>query len=207
MDWTLFARGLLIGGSVAAPVGPMSILFMRRTIADGRAMGLLAGLGIAAADATFGAIAALGLAAISSRMVAWQEPVRVVGGLFLVWLGLSAMRKPVTDRAPSSGTDRGRHAKAFFATFGLTLTNPATILSFAAIFSGAGFVSQERDFLSAMLLVAGVFSGSMIWWAILAVAIGRLRGQLNPQLTIAVNWAAGGFMLVFGLLAIASVLR
>lgn len=207
MDWSLYARGLLIGLAVAAPVGPMSVLCMRRTIAHGQAVGLLSGLGIASADATYSAVAALGLTAVSSLVVAWQDPIRVSGGLFLIYLGWRATRSETIAQTTVVGSARGQKVGAFISTFGLTMTNPATTLSFVAIFSGAGFVAQERDLFAAILLVTGVFTGSSLWWIVLVSAIGRLRGQLRPRFTIIVNRAAVVVILTFGAIAVASGLR
>ncbi|MCC6790202.1 MAG: LysE family translocator [Thermomicrobiales bacterium] len=207
MDWSLFPRGLLIGLSVAIPVGPMALLCIRRTLAFGFGAGFTSGIGIASADAIYGAVAAFGLTSISSFLVDIQDIVRFGGGLFLCYLGISTFRSiagRIEDVAASGGS---RHAGAFASTLGLTLTNPATILSFAAIFSGFGIAGRSDDAGSATALVAGVFLGSSLWWLILVTGTGRLRGWLSAGRLTTVNRLSGLAIGTFGLLALLSAIR
>lgn len=207
MDWTLLPRGFVIGLSVAAPVGPMAVLCIRRTLARGRAAGMLSGFGIATADALYGAIAAFGLTSVSSLLIDLQDLVRLIGGAFLIWLGWKTLRTRAA--AVSISADRGgaHGAGAYLSTFGLTLTNPTTILSFVAIFSGIGFVSDDVGTASAAALVVGVFSGSALWWVFLICATAILRGQLTAGRLTAVNRLSGLVILTFGGIALLSVIR
>src|SRR5438093_9361032 len=130
MDWSLLPRGVVIGLSVAAPVGPMAILCMRRTLAQGRLTGFVSGLGIATADACYGAIAAFGLTSIANALVDRSTWIRILGGLFLVYLGVKTVRSRPIEGAADDGSRRAADGLlAFGSTLGLTLTNPTTILS------------------------------------------------------------------------------
>ncbi len=134
MELSLFLKGLLIGFSIAAPVGPIGVLCIRRTLASGRTIGLLSGLGAATADALYGSLAAFGLTAISGFLVRQQGLLRLLGGAFLCYLGLRAiLTRPANAASLNSPAS---HVNAYSSTFFLTLTNPLTILSFAAIFAG-----------------------------------------------------------------------
>lgn len=205
-DWSLLPRGVVIGLSVAAPVGPMSVLCIRRTLSSGRLLGLVSGLGVALADAAYGGIAAFGLTSVSNLLVEHQNVIRLIGGVFLIWLGFRTMISAAADlNAARSDGRRGRMV-AMGSTFGLTLTNPLTILSFAAIFAGFGFANERRGGGSAALLVAGVFSGSMLWWVIVTSAVVLLRGWLTTRRLTWVNRVSGAVILAFGVIAIASTI-
>ena len=134
MDIAVFVRGLIIGFSIAAPVGPIGVLCIRRTLADGRAAGLISGLGAATADAFYGCVAGFGLSFVSTFLVAQQTWLRLIGGAFLIYLGIKTfLTQPASEAAAASG--RGL-AGAYVSTFALTLTNPVTILAF--VFGGLG---------------------------------------------------------------------
>jgi threonine/homoserine/homoserine lactone efflux protein len=207
VDWSLFPRGLLIGFSVALPVGPMAVLCIRRTLAHGWWTGLISGLGIALADALFGSIAAFGLTSISAVLIDFQDIVRVVGGLFLCYLGVRTFRTPAASVAAATASRSNRQIGAFLSTLGLTLTNPTTILSFAAIFSGFGVMEGNKGTASAFALVAGVFLGSTLWWVLLTGGTSLLRGKLTTERLTIVNRISGAVILIFGLVALASLLE
>jgi threonine/homoserine/homoserine lactone efflux protein len=203
MDGSLLIKGILIGFSIAAPVGPIGVLCIRRTLADGRASGLLSGLGAATADALYGAVAALGLTFISSTLLGQQFWLRLLGGAFLLFLGVRTLiTPPATEGASASG--RGLLG-AYASTFFLTLTNPTTILSFVAIFAGLGAGSAAGDYASAALMVLGVFLGSALWWLILSGGVGAFRSRFNLRAMRWVNVLSGVIITTFGLLALASL--
>jgi len=178
VDLPLFARGAAIGFSIAAPVGPIGVLCIRRTLADGRAAGFVSGLGAAAADAVYGGIAGFGLTAISSLLLTRQGVLRLIGGAFLCYLGARTFfSRPAPGGTSLSGAGLTR---GFGSTFLLTLTNPTTILSFAAVFAGLGAVGPTRGLGSAVTLVSGVFLGSALWWLTLSLGVGVLRARLTP---------------------------
>ncbi len=203
MDVSYFARGLAIGFAIAAPVGAIGLLCIRRTLAYGRLTGFVSGLGAATADAFYGAVAALGLTVVSATLIAHQDAVRLVGGVFLLYLGLrTAVAQPVVEAR--SGSVRGL-AAAYGSTLALTLTNPTTILSFVAVFAGLGLGTTASDRVSAALMVCGVFLGSAMWWLVLSGAIGFFRRALTPERLRWVNRVSGAMLIGFGVLSLLSL--
>jgi threonine/homoserine/homoserine lactone efflux protein len=200
MDPTFFTRGLVIGFTVAMAVGPMSVLTMRRTIAHGRLHGLVSGLGIATADASYGAVAAFGLTAVTSALVGARTALGLIGGVFLVWLGIRTMRAHPSATA-AAADDRPGLAGAYVSIYGLTMTNPMTILSFAAIFAGFGLGGGGP--IDAAFLTVGVLLGSSLWWVTLTTVVGGLRARLTLAVLVWVNRVSGAVLLGFGLLAVA----
>ena len=204
MDPELLARGFVLGFTIAAAVGPISLLCIRRTLAEGQLVGFVSGMGVATADATYGAIAAFGLTAITDVLVAWQRGLALVGGIFLLWLAWRTFRSvPATAAAETTGGRRGL-AGAYLSTLGLTLTNPMTILSFAALFVGLGVTAG--DLAGAATLTAGVFLGSAAWWVVLTTIVALLRTRITPAWLRRVNIASGLVIGAFGILARGSAL-
>jgi threonine/homoserine/homoserine lactone efflux protein len=198
-----FLKGLLFGFLLAATVGPMWVLCFRRTLAQGALAGLASGMGIAVADGFYGAVAAFGLTAISGFLLRYSFWIGLVGGVFLVYLGVKILlSKPSLDEKAQEPVS---HSKAFLSTLGLTLANPPTILAFAAIFAGLGLVTS--DYGSASLVVLGVFLGSASWWIALALGAGWLRGRIGPKLFRAINTVSGLSILGFALWQFATILR
>ncbi len=200
MDISLLGRGLLIGFSIAAPVGPIGVLCIRRTLTDGRMAGLLSGLGAATADAMYGAIAGFGLTFISSALVGHAFWFRLIGGIFLCYLGIETLlNKPAQEAASASGQGLlGFYCSTVF----LTLTNPATILSFVAVFAGLGLASAGGNYASAVVLVLGVFGGSALWWLLLSGGVSLLRSRFNPRAMQWLNRISGSIILIFGIIAL-----
>ncbi len=204
MDISFFVRGLIIGFSIAAPVGPIGVLCMRRTLAEGWTSGLVSGLGAATADAIYGCIAGFGLTFVSSFLISQQVWVRLAGGVFLCYLGLrTLLRRPAEQAASVAG--RGLIG-AYASTFLLTLTNPLTILSFAAIFAGLGVASSEGNYVSAAILVLGVFTGSALWWLLLSGGVGLFRTRFTSRSLLWVNRVSGAVIIGFGLFALSSLI-
>lgn len=204
----IFLKGLLIGFSIAAPVGPIGVLCIRRTLADGRAAGFVSGLGAATADAFYGSVAGFGLAFISGFLIGQGDWLRLLGGVFLLYLGIkTALARPAAStQGESALSSPGGLLGAYASTFFLTLTNPLTILSFAAIFAGLGIGSRASgEFLSPALLVLGVFSGSGTWWFLLSGAASWMRGRLGRKGLQWVNRISGAIILAFGLAALGSL--
>jgi len=200
MSDSFFLQGLIIGFSIAAPVGPIGILCIRRTLAEGRLTGFVSGLGAASADAVYGSIAAFGLTAISAFLVTQILWMRLIGGFFLLYLGIQTFRaKPAAQAAE---VRPGGLPSAFLSTFFLTLTNPITILSFAAIFAGLGLGQTRGSLGGAVALVAGVFMGSAAWWLTLSALVGSFRERINEKTLVWVNRIAGVIILGFGLFAL-----
>ena len=194
-------KGLAVGFSVAAPVGPIGVLCIRRTLAKGRISGLVSGLGAATADAIYGSVAAFGLTFISNFLMSQQSWLRLAGGGFLLYLGIKTfIAEPFRQvGSEEENTVIGDYASTFF----LTITNPTTILSFTAIFAGLGLGSTDGTYFSASVLVCGVFLGSALWWLILSGSVNILRKQLGETVLEWVNRISGSIIFAFGVAALA----
>jgi len=198
MDTEFLFKGLLIGFAIAAPVGPIGLLTIRRTLDSGWSRGFATGLGAATADAFYGAVAAFGLSAVSGLLVAHQSELRLAGGAFLLFLGVRTfIARPAQGGAAASG---GGIVAAWLSSVLLTLTNPATILSFVAVFAGLG-LGAAGSVLDATAMVSGVFLGSAAWWLILSGMTMRLRERLQPHHRVWINRASGALLAVTGLMA------
>lgn len=195
-----FAQGLIIGFSIAAPVGPIGVLCIRRTLAHGRLAGFVSGLGAASADAVYGSIAAFGLTAISAFLINQRIWLQLAGGAFLIYLGIRMFTaKPASQPANSQSSGLVRN---YLSTFILTLTNPMTIISFAAIFAGLGLGQAEGDLSGAIQLVAGVFLGSAAWWLTLSFLVGIFKERVNLVTLQWINRVAGLIIIVFGIISL-----
>jgi threonine/homoserine/homoserine lactone efflux protein len=213
-----FFKGLMVGFLVAAPVGPVAIICIHRTIAHGRLAGYVCGLGATLADTVFGAIAALGLGFLASELIANQTWLRIGGGILLIALGLKlALSKRLTRRAvaqereeerdgegngaaaPSSSQGLDDHIANFVSSFAVMITNPITLLSFAAIFAAIDVAEIGEKTHWAFSLVAGVFVGGALWWTILITVSSLFRHRINEQGILWVSRAAGVLVLIFGI--------
>jgi threonine/homoserine/homoserine lactone efflux protein len=201
VDPALTFRGFVLGFTIAAAVGPISLLVIRRTLSEGRIVGLASGLGVATADATYGAIAAFGLGAITQALVDVRPLLGLVGGVFLLWLAWRTARAEPHDPA-SVRPRRGGLAGAYLSILGLTLTNPMTILSFGALFAGLGVTSAEPG--GAALVTLGVLLGSGAWWVVLTSAVSALRTRVTPTWVRRINVASGIAIGAFALVSIAT---
>jgi len=196
----LLVRGYVIGLSIAAVVGPMCVLCMRRTLTHGWRYGVISGLGVATADMLYGALAAFGVTAITSLLVSLQLWIRLIGGGFLIYLGLTAMLSKPAVRSAAAAPATSLPG-AYLSILLLTLTNPLTILSFAAVFAGIGLGVGQHTPLAALLIVIGVASGSASWWALLTGGVSLLRARLTPRWLVWINRFSGCVILAFGLWA------
>lgn len=198
---SLFIKGLLIGFAIAAPVGPIGLLCIHRSLANGFKMGLMTGLGAAFADGVYGCVAAFGLTAVSTLLISHQLWIRVIGGLFLIYFGLKLFFKKACDHAKNNHEKSILHA--FTTTFFLTLTNPMTILSFVAIFAGLGIGTEHPNFMHAAMMVFGVIIGSALWWIMLSGLVSRfLHHKMNEKTMKFINKLSGVIILLFGLMAL-----
>ena len=204
LKWISFSwlNEFVIGISIAAPVGPISVLCIRRTLAEGRLFGIVSGLGGATGDAIYGCVAGFGLTFISNFLIDQQAWLRLIGGLFLCYLGVKTLLvKPAKRAASSKGNGLiGAYASTFF----LTLRNPMTILSFVAIFTGLGLASTGGNSMSAGALVLGVFVGSSFWLAILCSGVDVFREKFDLRRPQWLNRISGAIITVFGLVALLS---
>jgi threonine/homoserine/homoserine lactone efflux protein len=203
MEVNILLSGLAIGFSIAAPVGPIGVLCIRRTLAEGRTAGLLTGMGAATADGLFGSVAAFGLSVISNFLIGQQFWFRLLGGAFLCYLGVRTfLSTPATQAALAGG--RGL-LSAYISTLFLTLTNPVTILFFAAVFVTVAASGATLNAGTAILLVVGVFMGSAAWWLFLSVTVSVARSWFTPRLMRWVNRLSGLVIVGFGIVALLSL--
>jgi threonine/homoserine/homoserine lactone efflux protein len=192
----IFLKGLVVGFLVAAPIGPIGLLCIQRTLSQGKLHGLVSGLGAATADAVYGLIAALGLTFISNFLIEEIFWLRLFGGIFLCYLGTKIFMSKAPG--PASPVNPPRHISNYGSTFLLALTSPITILVFAAAFAGLGAIRTGSYYLSVGLSVAGIFSGSALWWFMLSGITGVLHSKIGYDKLAILNKVSGIILTVFG---------
>ena len=191
----LFAQSLLIGLSIAAPVGPIGLLVIQRTLQRGARVGLATGLGAAVADALYGAVGAFGVSWVIDALVGARVPLALGGGAFLLWLAWRTWRAAPATQAAQAGGGGGLFA-SFAGTFALTLSNPATIFSFIAVF---GTLGARLAGGSPWTMIAGVLAGSALWWLLLSAGVARLRSRFDARAQTWVNRASALLLAGFAL--------
>ena len=197
----ILLEGLAVGFLIAAPVGVIGFLCISQTLKGGMRLGLATGLGAATADMTYGVLVAFGMQATQVVLLGYKTPMTIIGGLFLCYLGIKKFFSvPPVQNQQSVGENL---FKAYVMTFFLTLTNPATILDFLAIFTGLNI--DVSGYLNGLGFVAGVFLGSALWWLTLSLAVSLFRKRISSQVLRYVNYVAGGLILGFGVYAIAKL--
>jgi threonine/homoserine/homoserine lactone efflux protein len=194
MQLDLLIRGLIIGLSIAVPVGPIGVLCIRRTIAEGRLKGFITGLGAATGDATYGGVAAFGLTIVTNLLIGQQIWLRLIGGAFLIYLGAQTFRSRPPEKEVKSTSES--LLKNYFSTLLLTVMNPLTILMFTAVFAGFGVSLIGFD--QAAILTLGVFIGSACWWVILTLIVGFFRGRFDARWMRVLNVGSGLLIAGFG---------
>jgi threonine/homoserine/homoserine lactone efflux protein len=195
-----FFHAMVAGLALAAPVGPVGLVCIRRTLSRGMLSGFLSGMGAAIVDAMYASVAAFGVTIISSTLAKYSSILELVGGLFLCALGIHAIRshKVVEASDPQSHSHYGDFASVFV----LTLTNPATIIGFAALFSALGLTGEEGSRRGAMILVSGVFAGSALWWLILSTVMHHIRHFLSGKSMHWINLVSGAAIVLIGVVVI-----
>ena len=204
MNVGLLIKSFVIGLSIAAVVGPISVLCIQRTLSRGYVYGLISGLGVATADGTYSSIAAFGLTAISTFLVNEEVWIRAIGGAFLLYLGIRTIISRPAEKAAIAAKAHNLPS-AYASILLLTLTNPLTILSFAAIFAGIGVSGGKGGYLAATLVVLGVFLGSATWWLLLTSAVSLLRKKITPRRLAWLNRISGAVLVIFGIVALISL--
>ena len=193
--WSCLGQGTALGLALAVPVGPIGVLCFRRALSEGWAMGVAVGLGAALADACYAAVAAWGGSGAAGFLLEHQRWLGTVGGLWLVALGVKAWRSVPVMKARVVA---GGWGSAVVSTWGLTLTNPATVGLFLAWFTGWGEGWLGGAGAKGML-VGGVFAGSMAWWLVLSGVASGLGLRLGAGWLRGVNRVAGVVLVTFGL--------
>lgn len=196
-------KGIVVGVVIAVPVGPVGILCLRKTIFEGRLAGLVSGLGAATADAFFGAVAAFGLTFVSDWLFGYEGLLRAAGGCYLLYAGGRALLAP--PRGAIEKSDPETLFRDFASTFALTVTNPITILVFLGVFGVLGLSGARATLLRAVVLVAGVWTGSLLWWLGLSLGIGAFRRSIGQHHLAWISRGSGALLLICGAALLATL--
>ena len=207
MEIKFLLKGIIIGILIAAPIGPINVLCIKRTLDQGRLAGFISGFGAACADTVYGCIAAFGLTAVTNMFLQHQKIFRIVGGIFLVYIGVKTALSAVPKTSDIANNKKKGVVYNFTTTFALTLTNPLTILAFTAIFAAIGLNVGVKSHIHALVLIMGVFSGSLLWWIMVTIGSGMVRVKLTEDKLKWINRVAGIIIFVFGILAFLSLLQ
>jgi threonine/homoserine/homoserine lactone efflux protein len=200
---SVFLKGMIVGFMIAAPVGPINVMCMRRTIMHGRLVGFVSGLGAAVADTVYGAIAAFGLVFIYTLLLTERMWLGLGGTAVLVVIGLRTLF--AEPPRPKSEPDPTNLLGDFTSTFFLTFTNPVTVLSFIAAFTAFGVEGDDKVDFSDWLLLLGVFVGASAWWLLLTTSVGLFHGRFTESTLRWANRVAGVFILAFAAIILLSV--
>lgn len=201
---TFLLKGILVGIVIAVPVGPVGVLCVRRTVFEGKLFGFVSGLGAASADTVFGIVAGFGLTVVSDTLLDYQDWLRGAGGLFLLWIGVGALRKRAVATAKPKRNANNLFG-AYATTFALTISNPVTILAFLGVFAAVGFGGGQATIGRAATLVLGVLLGSLLWWAGLSLGAGLFRKRFSEQHLVWLNRASGAILTLSGIALLASL--
>ncbi|PXV68131.1 threonine/homoserine/homoserine lactone efflux protein [Dysgonomonas alginatilytica] len=196
MDFSFLYKGFILGFSVAAPVGPIGVLCINRTLHKGYASGLTSGLGAATADLIYGCIAGFGLTIVSNFLVGQQIWFQVIGLAFLFYTGIKTLTRNTSQAKFSTSYNKGL-LNDYTTTFLLTITNPLTILFFLAVFAGLGLSNTKQDKFASILLVSGVFIGSAAWWLLLSGFTHKLKKMISDSILKRIDLFSGLLILFF----------
>lgn len=196
MDQDLFIQGIIIGLTIAVPVGPISLVCIHRTVANGRLHGIISGFGVATSDSLYAAVAFLGLTAVSGLIIDHQSVFRLVAGVALVLIGIQVFRS--VPAVVSDGTNPKSYIRDYLSLFMIAAANPLTIIFFITILPGFGVMAHGTTLVAAIPFVAGVFLGSVVWWIILCGSLGSVRSRLSIENLRRINQISGILIACFG---------
>jgi threonine/homoserine/homoserine lactone efflux protein len=202
LESTFLLKGFLVGLSIAAAIGPISLLCIQRTAANGFKFGMSVGFGAALADIVYSTIAGAGLVTLSSFMLDYENIISAVGSWFLLWLGIKTFKSQTKELNETHTEKKESLLRLLFSSFFLTLSSPMTIILFTAIFSGMGLLSLSGQEHAATSIVLGVFLGSMCWWVILSTSVDAFRDKLSPAMLTRINRASGIMLIGFAAFAL-----
>ena len=196
MDVSLFVQGIIIGLTLAVPVGPLALICIQRTVSEGRLHGIFSGIGVATADSFYAAVTFLGLTVISGLIIAQQFLFRFLAGVILILIGIRVFLS--IPSAISAKTEHETYLKDYLSMVALAIANPLTLVFFLVILPGYGVVIHGTSFLSAAEFVAGVFFGSTVWWVVLCGSIGSVRSRISGENLGLINRVSGLLISCFG---------
>ncbi|MGD0079327.1 MAG: LysE family transporter [Methanoregula sp.] len=196
MDLSLLMQGIVIGLTLAVPVGPISLICIHRTVADGRLHGIFSGIGVATADSVYAAVSFLGLTVVSGLILGYQSVFRSLAGLVLVLVGIRVFFSE--PASVSTDSEHEPYLKDYLSMVAITIANPLTLVFFIAILPGFGYIFQGTSVIAAAEFVAGVFIGSTIWWIVLCGSIGSVRSSIGRENLKLINRISGLLIVCFG---------
>jgi threonine/homoserine/homoserine lactone efflux protein len=196
MDFSLFIQGIIIGLTLAVPVGPIALICIQRTVTDGRFHGIFSGIGVATADSFYAAVTVLGLTIISSVIVTNQFLFRFLAGIVLIFVGMRVFMS--LPSCVSTKTMHETYFKDYLSMVGIAIANPLTLVFFLIVLPGFGIVINSTAFLSAAEFIAGVFFGSTAWWILLCGTIGSMRSRFSIKTLGLINRVSGVLISVCG---------
>jgi threonine/homoserine/homoserine lactone efflux protein len=196
MEFSLFISGIIIGLTLAVPVGPISLVCIHRTVANGRLHGIVSGLGVATADSLYAAIACLGLTAVYGLIIGYQTLFRLLAGIALILIGIRVFRSVPGAISESDGQEP--YLQDYLSLFAIAAANPLTLIFFITILPGFGVVAQNTTLIAAVPFVAGVFLGSVLWWFVLCGSLGSVRSRLGTGSLRQINRVSGVLIACFG---------
>jgi threonine/homoserine/homoserine lactone efflux protein len=197
VDLSLFIQGIIIGLTLAVPVGPISLLCIQRTIADGRLHGIISGLGVATADSFYAAITFLGLTVISGLIITQQYFFRFFAGIILILIGIRVFMS-VPAGFSEKKNEHETYLKDYLSMVVIAVANPLTLVFFLVILPGFGVIIHGTTFLPAAEFVAGFFLGSTVWWIILCGSVGSVRSRMSVKNLGLINRVSGLLISCFG---------
>lgn len=205
MELSPLIQGIIIGLTLAVPVGPISLLCIRRAVAEGRLQGIISGLGVTTADTFYALVAVLGLTFVSVFIVAHQLMFRAVAGFALIAIGIQVFRTfPSEHQAKDGG---GSSSKNFLSMFAIAAANPMTLLFFLVVLPGFGIVIGQSSLVTSIEFVLGLFCGSATWWVVLSMAVGSLRTRLSCRNLQIINRVSGLLIVLFGIGMLALLMK
>jgi threonine/homoserine/homoserine lactone efflux protein len=196
MDFSLFIQGIVIGLTLAVPVGPIALICIQRTLTDGRFHGIFSGIGVATADSFYAAVTVLGLTMISGVIIAHQFLFRFLAGIVLIFVGIRVFMS--LPSCVCAKTVHETYFKDYLSMVGIAIANPLTLVFFLIVLPGFGIVINSTTFLSAAEFIAGVFFGSTAWWILLCGAIGSMRSSFSVKTLGLINRVSGVIISVCG---------
>ncbi|MDD1704972.1 MAG: LysE family translocator [Methanoregula sp.] len=204
MDTAPFVPGMIIGLTLAVPVGPIALMCIRRSIAEGRSHGIVSGLGVATADSFYAAVTVLGLTAISGFILSRQDIFRILACIVLILAGITISRTIPAEISPNLSSEP--YFKDYLSMLALALANPLTLVFFGTILPGFGVVLPQNSTSATMIFVFGVFCGSTLWWIILCGSLGSVRSHISTRHLRLINRISGLLIAAFGAGALTWVL-